>query len=59
MINVRINKETGKIPKQGETNTIMETFVVGTEPGSQEENTLPFEDTKDDLFDEGEYFNNQ
>ena len=58
MINVRINKETGRIAKPGDSSTIMETFVVGTEPGAKNE-ISPDEAIENDLFDEGEYFNNQ
>ncbi|MCY4644815.1 MAG: transglycosylase domain-containing protein [Bacteriovoracales bacterium] len=59
IINVRVNKETGQLAKPSDIKTIMETFVIGTEPGSKEENTSPIQDIENDLFDEGDYFNNQ
>ena len=60
IINVRINKETGQSHQAGDTNTIMETFILGTEPGSEtQKETLPTEDIKNNLLEDGDYFNNQ
>ena len=59
IINVRINRETGQLAKSSDTNTIMETFIVGTEPGSKQENASPVENIENDLFTEDDYFNNQ
>ena len=60
IINVRINKETGQAHQIGDTNTIMETFILGTEPGSEtKEETLPTEDIKNDLLEDGDYFIDQ
>ena len=58
LINVRITKETGRPAEPGDVNTIIETFVTGTEPGAKEE-ALSVENIENDLFDEGDYFNNQ
>lgn len=61
VVNVVIDRETGKLAKSGGSNNFTETFVAGTEPGSQPESkgdtTVP--DLGGPIFEEDEYFNNQ
>ena len=61
IINVQINKETGRLAESVDANTIMEAFVLGTEPGQEEEEEQveSIENMENDLIDEGDYFDNQ
>ena len=63
IINVRIHGTTGKLAKSSDTKTIMEAFVVGTEPGNEQQEQLNkdlhMEDIKNSLMEEEEYFDNQ
>jgi len=60
IINVLINKATGKIAKEDQVNAFMEAFVEGTEPGSAISDPLQEENLDStDLVGDDEYYNNQ
>ncbi len=62
VVNVVIDRETGKLAKPGTARSFTEVFVQGTEPGAapetvSEEIIIP--DSGSTIFEEDEYFNNQ
>lgn len=58
IVNVPINKETGRLAKNGEKEYFLESFVEGTEPGSETVEEIKV-DPKGQLLEDDEYFNNQ
>jgi len=61
IINVLIDKDTGKPSTSGNTRAFLEAFVEGTEPGSQQDNAQAEEgaDKNTQFFEEDDYYNNQ
>ena len=61
VVNVSIDKETGKLSSQSSSNSFVETFVEGTEPGTkkvEDVETLKSEDSTQ-FLEEDDYYNNQ
>lgn len=58
IVNVPINKETGRLAKNGEREYFLEAFVEGTEPGAEVSEEVKT-DPKGQLLEDDEYFNNQ
>ncbi len=60
IVNVRIDKNSGRVANTGVENTIMESFVVGTEPGAIREISIETEPdkVKTDIY-EDDYFTSQ
>ncbi len=61
VVNVSIDKETGKLADPSSQNTFLETFVEGTEPGSkkvEDVETLK-SDNSTQFLEEDDYYNNQ
>tara|TARA_Y100000590_G_scaffold469529_1_gene657801 strand:- start:241990 stop:244704 length:2715 start_codon:yes stop_codon:yes gene_type:complete len=61
IVNVLIDKDTGKPSSSGNTRAFLEAFVEGTEPGSQQEKAQNEEgaDKNTQFFEEDDYYNNQ
>lgn len=61
VVNVVIDKETGRVSRSGMPNSFIESFAEGTEPGAVDEikNETAVPDTGGPIFEEDEYFNNQ
>ena len=61
VINVSIDKNTGKIARPGQNDAFLESFVEGTEPGSQKEEDLEKlkSDDSTQFLEEDDYYNNQ
>lgn len=62
LVNVVINRETGKLAKPGTAQAFTESFVQGTEPGAVEEKPVEeivIPESGSTIFEEDEYFNNQ
>ena len=57
IINIKINKETGKLSHNGE-NSFIEAFVKGTEPNISQENTLFQEESSNpkQLIEDGDFY---
>ena len=63
IVNVKIDKKTGKLSMGGESIGFLEAFVEGTEPGTKDQ-FFPFEkkesaDTESEVFEEDEYYSTQ
>ncbi|PIK14223.1 PBP1A family penicillin-binding protein [Halobacteriovorax sp. JY17] len=61
VVNVLIDKETGKLAKPSSANNFLETFVEGSEPGSkkvEDVEKLKSEDSSQ-FLEEDDYYNNQ
>jgi len=56
IINMYVNKETGKPVNMNNPNAILESFVEGTEPGSEKSQTVTQPDKKGQLFEEEELY---
>ncbi len=63
IINVYINKKTGKSVEQNEAHAFLESFVEGTEPGNESINSFfnksDSAQVDGDVFEDEEYYNNQ
>ncbi|MFT6068641.1 MAG: penicillin-binding protein 1A [Bacteriovoracaceae bacterium] len=61
IVNVLIDKDTGRVSKASNSRSFMEAFVEGTEPGRQEEEKLDTEGSNQNtqFFEEDDYYNNQ
>ncbi len=60
IVNVAINPETGKLAGSGSTNSFMEAFVEGTEPGAESDTfEEPSEDFADSFLEDEEYYISQ
>jgi penicillin-binding protein 1A len=60
ILNLAIDKETGKPVKSTGSGVIMEAFVEGTEPGSEVvEKGSEDQDLSDSILDDEDYYNNQ
>lgn len=61
VVNVLIDRETGKLARAGTAQAFTEVFVDGTEPGAKAEvnNEAVVPDLGGPIFEEDEYFNNQ
>jgi len=64
VINVLVNKETGELAKNASSNTFLETFIEGTEPGSSKINSHLNEQKSDQIdtqqiLEDGSYYDNQ
>lgn len=61
IVNVLIDKETGRVSKAANSRSFMEAFVEGTEPGRIEEEKVEKEGTNQNtqFFEEDDYYNNQ
>ncbi|MCO4756022.1 MAG: PBP1A family penicillin-binding protein, partial [Bacteriovoracaceae bacterium] len=60
IVNVAIDPETGKLAKSNTSNSFMEAFVEGTEPGSESEKfEKPSEDFSDSFLEDEEYYISQ
>lgn len=58
IVNIPINKETGKLAKTGEKDYFLEAFVEGFEPGDENSDEI-VGDQNGQLLEDDEYFNNQ
>lgn len=61
IVNVLVDKETGKQSRYGNSRAFMEAFVEGTEPGRKvsEVEEEKKEDSNTQFFEEDDYYNNQ
>jgi penicillin-binding protein 1A len=61
IINVKIDKDTGKIANNSNKKSFLESFVEGTEPGAQKEENVEELKAEDNsqLFEEDDYYTNQ
>lgn len=61
VINVSIDKNTGKLAKPGQSDSFLESFVEGTEPGVKKEEDLEKlkSDDSTQFLEEDDYYNNQ
>ena len=61
VINVSINKKNGKLAKPGQSDSFLESFVEGTEPGLKEEEDIEKlkSDDSTQFLEEDDYYNNQ
>ncbi len=61
IVNVVIDKETGRLIRSGSPGAFTESYAEGTEPGSFEEQKgeVVVPDTSGPIYEEDEYFNNQ
>ncbi|WP_127715678.1 penicillin-binding protein 1A [Halobacteriovorax sp. HLS] len=61
VINVKIDKNTGRLARPGQPDAFLESFVEGTEPGSQKEEDIEKlkSDSSTRFLEEDDYYNNQ
>jgi len=61
IINVKVDKDSGKLASNSTQNSFLEAFVEGTEPGASKEETVEKmkEDNNGQLFEEDDYYTNQ
>jgi penicillin-binding protein 1A len=61
VINVSIDKKTGKLAKPGQSDAFLESFVEGTEPGVKKEEDIEKlkSDDSTQFLEEDDYYNNQ
>ncbi len=62
IVNVKVDKETGRLLTESSSRGFVEAFVEGTEPGTQKENS-PFAESEEPanagIFEEDEYYSSQ
>ncbi len=61
IVNVVIDRETGRLTRSGSARAFTESFAEGTEPGAEPENQneVVIPETGGPIYEEDEYFNNQ
>tara|TARA_R110000868_G_scaffold100128_1_gene275348 strand:- start:12417 stop:15155 length:2739 start_codon:yes stop_codon:yes gene_type:complete len=61
VVNVVIDRETGRLARSGTARAFTESFAEGTEPGAEPENQneVIIPETGGPIYEEDEYFNNQ